>query len=226
MLDGASNETEYRLNEQRMKFDLSTDDGKVRYIEAVSFILASLAPAERYVYTSRVAEETGVAREAIESQIRRAARRQRNRRERADFTELNRELVKQDPSGGHVSGKVLRAEETILASLLRNPDYLTKIGDRLEAADFSTAFGQKAYTVIAGRIREGKGVESFILSQYFDPDEMGQLARIQNAGIPLSGTLTELEDCIRVLKASEEKKASASGGEITDEELRELFSKK
>lgn len=226
MLDGASNETEYRLNEQRMKFDLSTDDGKVRYIEAVSFILASLAPAERYVYTSRVAEETGVAREAIESQIQRAARRQRNRRERADFTELNRELVKQDPSGGHVSGKVLRAEETILASLLRNPDYLSKIGDRLEAADFSTAFGQKAYTVIAGRIREGKGVESFILSQYFDPDEMGQLARIQNAGIPLSGTLSELEDCIRVLKASEDKKASASGGEITDEELRELFSKK
>ena len=125
-----------------------------------------------------------------------------------------------------MSGKVLRAEETILASLLRNPDELAKIGDRLEASDFSTAVGQKAFTVIAGRIREGKGVESFILSQYFDPDEMGQLARIQNAGIPLSGTLSEIEDCIRVLKDAENRKTSASGGEITDEELRELFSKK
>ena len=55
---------------------------------------------------------------------------------------------------------------------------------------------------------------------------MGQLARIQNAGIPLSGTLSEIEDCIRVLKDAENRKTSASGGEITDEELRELFSKK
>ena len=57
-------------------------------------------------------------------------------------------------------------------------------------------------------------------------EEMGQLARIQNAGIPLSGTFSEIEDCIRVLKTAEEKKAFAPGGEITDEELRELFSKK
>ena len=112
------------------------------------------------------------------------------------------------------------------ATAAEKDDYLSKIGDRLEAKDLSTAFGQKAYTVIADRIREGKGVESYILSQYFDPEEMGQLARIQNAGIPLSGTFSEIEDCIRVLKTSEEKKTSASGGEITDEELRELFSKK
>lgn len=224
MLDGASNETEYRLKEQQMRFDLTTDDGKVRYIEAASFILAALAPAERYVYTSRVAEETGVSREAIESQVARAVRRKRNRREQADFTELTRSLAQQDPSRGSVSQKVLHAEETILASLLRNPDYLKKIGDRLEAEDFSTEFGQKAYSIISGRIQEGKGVESYILSQYFDPAEMGQLARIQHAGVPFSGTLSELEDCIAVLKHRDDHKASG-GGDITDEELRELFSK-
>lgn len=224
MLDGASNETEYRLKEQQMRFDLTTDDGKVRYIEAASFILAALAPAERYVYTSRVAEETGVSREAVESQVARAVRRKRNRREQADFTELTRSLAQQDPSRGSVSQKVLHAEETILASLLRNPDYLKKIGDRLEAEDFSTEFGQKAYSIISGRIQEGKGVESYILSQYFDPAEMGQLARIQHAGVPFSGTLSELEDCIAVLKHRDDHKASG-GGDITDEELRELFSK-
>ncbi len=226
MLNGASNETEFRLGEQRMKFDLSTDDGKVRYIEAVSAILASLAPAERYVYTSRVAEETGVSREVIDTQIQRAAKRRRNRRERADFSELNRELVKQDPSSGSVSGKVIRAEETILASLLRNPDYLKKIGNQLEAKDFSTAFGQKAFAVIAERLGEGKGIETYVLSQYFTPDEMSQLSRIQNAGIPLSGTFSEIEDCIRVLKSAEDRKAPTGAGEITDEELRDLFSKK
>ncbi|MBQ8062576.1 MAG: DNA primase [Clostridia bacterium] len=224
MLDGASNETEYRLKEQQVKFDLTTDDGKVRYIEAASFILAALAPAERYVYTSRVAEETGVSREAVESQVARAVRRKRNRREQADFTELTRSLVQQDPSHGAVSQKVLHAEETILASLLKNPDYLKKIGERLEAEDFSTEFGRKAYSIIAGRLREGKGAESFILSQYFDPEEMGQLARIQNAGVPFSGTLSELEDCIAVLKHREDRKASG-GEDISDEELRGLFSK-
>ncbi|MBQ8470180.1 MAG: hypothetical protein IJ547_06290, partial [Clostridia bacterium] len=151
-------------------------------------------------------------------------RRKRNRREQADFTELTRRLVQQDPSHGAVSQKVLHAEETILASLLKNPDYLKKIGERLEAEDFSTEFGRKAYSIIAGRLREGKGAESFILSQYFDPEEMGQLARIQNAGVPFSGTLSELEDCIAVLKHREDRKASG-GEDISDEELRGLFSK-
>ncbi len=226
MLEGASNETEYRLNEQRMRFDLATDDGKVRYIEAAAYVLAALEPAERYVYTSRVAEETGVAREAIESQIDRAVRRQRRRREQADFTELNRSLGKQGASGGTVPMKTVRAEETILASLLRNPDYLKKLESRLAASDFRTAFGQKAYALISERLGAGKSVEPYVLSQYFDPEEMGQLARIQNAGVPFSGTFAELEDCIRVLKAAGEETAPKAGGEISDEELRELFSKK
>lgn len=226
MLEGAANETEFRLSEQRRIYDLSSDDGKVRYIEAVSHILASLAPAERYVYTSRVADETGVAREVIETQIQRTAKRQRNRQARANFSELNREVVKYDPTGGSVSGKVLRAEETILASLLRNPDYLAKIGDRLEADDFATEFGKKAYRVISDRIGEGKGIESYVLSQYFSPEEMGELSRIQNAGIPLSGTLSEIGDCIHVLKKATEEKTPADGGEISDQELRDLFSKK
>lgn len=224
LLEGASNETEYRLNEQKMKFDLATDDGKVRYIEAASYILATLAPAERYVYTSRVAEETGVAREAVESQIRRAVQRQRRRREQADFTELNKDLVQRNSSGKTVRQKVVRAEETILASLLKNPDYLSKMDGSLQPDDFQTDFGRRAFAVISDRIREGKGAESYLLSQYFDPEEMGQLSRIQNAGVPMSGTYAEVEDCIRVLKAAGEE--SPSGEAITDEELRELFSKK
>ena len=226
MLEGASNETEYRLNEQRVKFDLATDDGKVRYIESAAFVLAPLAPAERYVYTSRVAEETGVSREAVESQIARAARRQRRRREQADFTELNKDLAKRDASGRAVRQKVVRAEETILASLMRNPDYLSKMEGTLTADDFRTDFGRKAFTVLTDRIREGKGAETYLLSQYFDPEEMGQLSRLQNAGMPMSGTLEEVEDCIRVLKAEADDGDRSVREEITDEELRELFSKK
>ncbi|MBO4383189.1 MAG: DNA primase [Clostridia bacterium] len=226
MLDGASNETEYRLNEQRMRFDLATDDGKVRYIEAASFVLAALAPAERYVYTSRVAEETGVAREAIDEQIARAVKRQRRRRERADFTELNRSLGNGSASGSRIPAKAIRAEETILASLLRSPDYVKRLEPLLSDSDFLTDFGRKAYGIIAGRLGEGKSVEPYVLSQYFDPEEMGTLARIQNAGAPLSGTFQEVEDCIRVLKQAGEEASAQSGGEISDEELRELFSKK
>ncbi|MBP5272179.1 MAG: DNA primase [Clostridia bacterium] len=226
MLDGACNETEFKLNEQKVKFDLSTDDGRVRYIEAAAFILATLAPAERYVYTSRVAEETGVSREVVEAQVDRAVKRQRRRREQANFTELSRSLENRDASGRRVSQKVIRAEETILASILRNPDYLEKLSGSLEASDFSTDFGQKAYAVISERIGEGKGAESYLLSQYFDPEEMAKLSRIQNAGMPLSGTLSEVTDCIRVLKQAKEAALAAAGGEITDEELRKLFSKK
>ncbi len=225
MLDGACNETEFKLNEQKVRFDLSTDDGKVRYIEAAAFVLATLAPAERYVYTSRVAEETDVSREVVEAQVARAVKRQRKRREQADFTELSRGLDSRDASGRRVSQKVLRAEETILASLLRNPDYFEKLSGTLEASDFSTDFGQKAYAVLSERLGEGKGAESYLLSQYFDPEEMGKLSRIQNAGMPLSGTLSEVKDCVRVLKQAKDAALRQDGGEISDEELRKLFSK-
>ncbi|MBO7690556.1 MAG: DNA primase, partial [Clostridia bacterium] len=225
MLDGACNETEFKLNEQKVRFDLSTDDGKVRYIEAAAFVLATLAPAERYVYTSRVAEETDVSREVVEAQVARAVKRQRKRREQADFTELSRGLDSRDASGRRVSQKVLRAEETILASLQRNPDYFEKLSGTLEASDFSTDFGQKAYAVLSERLGEGTGAESYLLSQYFDPEEMGKLSRIQNAGMPLSGTLSEVKDCVRVLKQAKDAALRQDGGEISDEELRKLFSK-
>ncbi|MBP5459492.1 MAG: hypothetical protein J6Y62_04975, partial [Clostridia bacterium] len=161
----------------------------------------------------------------VEAQVARAVKRQRKRREQADFTELSRGLDSRDASGRRVSQKVLRAEETILASLLRNPDYFEKLSGTLEASDFSTDFGQKAYAVLSERLGEGKGAESYLLSQYFDPEEMGKLSRIQNAGMPLSGTLSEVKDCVRVLKQAKDAALRQDGGEISDEELRKLFSK-
>ena len=55
------------------KYDLATDDGRLGYLNDAVTILAGVRNAvERELYLSRVAQSTGVAREPIAEQIKKA----------------------------------------------------------------------------------------------------------------------------------------------------------
>ena len=61
IIDGAANDTEYRLLKARQGIDLATDDGKVKYLSVAAEILAEIgSPVEVDVYASRLAHELGV----------------------------------------------------------------------------------------------------------------------------------------------------------------------
>ena len=186
IINGAANDTEYRLLRARQGIDLSTDDGKVKYLSAATEVLAGIpSPVEVDVYASRLANELGVDKLAIESQVkynkREGLRKRRMAQREQDQKRLliNGQNTKNPERSQHL--RAAKAEETLIASLMRNPDFYNKLKDELSADYFVTALNRRIFSVILSRLDEGGNTEPYFLSSEFTPDEMDEVERILRA---------------------------------------------
>lgn len=227
IINGAANDTEYRLLRARQGIDLSTDDGKVKYLSAATEVLAGIpSPVEVDVYASRLANELGVDKLAIESQVkykREGLRKRRMAQREQDQKRLliNGQNTKNPERSQHL--RAAKAEETLIASLMRNPDFYNKLKDELSADYFVTAFNRRIFSVILSRLDEGGNTEPYFLSSEFTPDEMDEVERIFRSAAQLSNTVDECADCIKMLKEEKNKPESIKASELSDDDFAKLF---
>lgn len=227
IINGAANDTEYRLLRARQGIDLSTDDGKVKYLSAATEVLAGIpSPVEVDVYASRLANELGVDKLAIESQVkykREGLRKRRMAQREQDQKRLliNGQNTKNPERSQHL--RAAKAEETLIASLMRNPDFYNKLKDELSADYFVTALNRRIFSVILSRLDEGGNTEPYFLSSEFTPDEMDEVERIFRSAAQLSNTVEECADCIKILKEEKNKPESIKASELSDDDFAKLF---
>lgn len=227
IINGAANDTEYRLLRARQGIDLSTDDGKVKYLSAATEVLAGIpSPVEVDVYASRLANELGVDKLAIESQVkykREGLRKRRMAQREQDQKRLliNGQNTKNPERSQHL--RAAKAEETLIASLMRNPDFYNKLRDELSADYFVTALNRRIFSVILSRLDEGGNTEPYFLSSEFTPDEMDEVERIFRSAAQLSNTVEECVDCIKILKEEKNKPESIKASELSDDDFAKLF---
>ena len=227
IINGAANDTEYRLLRARQGIDLSTDDGKVKYLSAATEVLAGIpSPVEVDVYASRLANELGVDKLAIESQVkykREGLRKRRMAQREQDQKRLliNGQNTKNPERSQHL--RAAKAEETLIASLMRNPDFYNKLKDELSADYFVTALNRRIFSVILSRLDEGGNTEPYFLSSEFTPDEMDEVERIFRSAAQLSNTVEECVDCIKILKEEKNKPESIKASDLSDDDFAKLF---
>ena len=227
IIDGAANDTEYRLLKARQGIDLATDDGKVKYLSAAAEILAEIgSPVEVDVYASRLAHELGVDKLAIQSQVkykREGLKKRRAVKREQEQTRLliNGQNTKNPERAQHL--RAAKAEETLIASLMRNPDFYNKLKDGLSADYFVTALNRRIFSVVLSRLEEGGNTEPYFLSSEFTPDEMDEVERIFRSAAQLSNTVDECADCIKILKEEKNKPETVKASELSDEDFAKLF---
>lgn len=227
IIDGAANDTEYRLLKARQGINLATDDGKVKYLSAAAEILAEIgSPVEVDVYASRLAHELGVDKLAIQSQVkykREGLKKRRAVKREQEQTRLliNGQNTKNPERAQHL--RAAKAEETLIASLMRNPDFYNKLKDGLSADYFVTALNRRIFSVVLSRLEEGGNTEPYFLSSEFTPDEMDEVERIFRSAAQLSNTVDECADCIKILKEEKNKPETVKASELSDEDFAKLF---
>lgn len=227
IIDGAANDTEYRLLKARQGIDLATDDGKVKYLSVAAEILAEIgSPVEVDVYASRLAHELGVDKLAIQSQVkykREGLKKRRAVKREQEQTRLliNGQNTKNPERAQHL--RAANAEETLIASLMRNPDFYNKLKDGLSADYFVTALNRRIFSVVLSRLEEGGNTEPYFLSSEFTPDEMDEVERIFRSAAQLSNTVDECADCIKILKEEKNKPETVKASELSDEDFAKLF---
>lgn len=229
LLSEAANKTEYRLLEERAKYNLSTDDGKLRFLMSAAQILASCGSIEQDIYANRLSNELGVGVDSIKAQIKASASKLRRAEEARRRDETQKMLTKscEDKNNPERAGNIRAAiaEETLIASFMRNPDFYNKLKDKVSAEIFVTSFNRRVFECLAEGLDGGFEPSLSLFSASFTPSEMDSIARISLKKETLGNTLSECEDCIRALKECSESTA-VDAAAVSDEEFLKLFKKK
>lgn len=229
LLKEAANKTEYKLLEERKKFDIDTDDGKLRFLTSAAQILAGCGSIEQDIYATRLANELGVGVESIKAQIKTAGM-QFKRLEKAKARQKADEMLEksfEDKNNPERSKNIraARAEETLIASFMRNPDFYYKLKDKISPQNFVTSFNRRVMECLIRILESGSEPELSEFSSEFTPEEMDSVTRIFHLSENLGNTLKECEDCIGVLTEKSAAKITDASA-MSDEEFLKLFKKK
>ena len=224
MLEGASNETEFRLLALRRQYNLATTQGKIDFIGGALQILATLPPVEQDLYVSRLSEELGVERQNMKVQLQDLVVRQGNRREKREFNRIVQENMRKtarETMATDASLRKLRAEDRLISLLLRYPD-CSRLCKDFDPQWLTPGFAQRVFTLILQRLENGDGTELMDLRDRLTDDEMGRLSGIIARGGESADAKQEFSDCLQTIRTEQQKKQE-SAAELDDQAFRDLF---
>lgn len=224
MLEGASNETEFRLLALRRQYNLATTQGKIDFIGGALQILATLPPVEQDLYVSRLSEELGVERQNMKVQLQDLVARQGNRREKREFKRIVQENMRKtarETMATDASLRKLRAEDRLISLLLRYPD-CSRLCKDFDPQWLTPGFAQRVFTLILQRLENGDGTELMDLRDRLTDDEMGRLSGIIARGGESADAKQEFSDCLQTIRAEQQKKQENAAG-LDDQAFRDLF---
>ena len=203
LIQESGNDTEYRLSVTRDKYDLSTEDGKKRYLqEAVVQVLAPIRDSiERDVYAGKLAEETGVGKESILASARRAAAIQGKQRKKEEL-KAQGEVVAARTVANPDKKRHMRAalaEEGILCYLFRHQDKIRLLEERLPPEKWVTPWGRRVYALLLGKTNHGEITLSDLAGE-LSPEELSELTRVLAERREVPPTWEDVEEYCRIIQ--------------------------
>ena len=211
LLNGSSNQVEYRLEVIQNKYDLSADDQRAAFLQEAAAMIATLpSPVEREIYGNRAAAAAGVSGETMAAEVAKtrasAARKAHRQEEREAMTPANHFQPKERELR-YNNVRSARAEEGVIRLLLLDPALYPKAG-ALTEEKFSSPFLFKVYRLLTERWRAGETPRIPLLTGDLSRDEMSRLVQLANQ--PETGQNTEkaLKDYIEIMEAEWAKRRS------------------
>lgn len=225
LLEKSEEQVDYRLGTVRAKHDLTRDEEKVAYLKEATELLATLpGSVERQVYGSRVAEEAGVAQDAVIGEIERRRKAMLSRSRKSEERELQRAEKSFQPEA-----KSLRyndpgsaaAEEGIVRLLYLEPALLGPFREELpEEGSFSSPALGKIFSALRRRIDEGQSLSVGALAPELTAEEMDLFVRLLQKPEKLSKGEEILRDYLRRFRELRERKAPEEDLNALSEMLR------
>ena len=215
LLEESSNRVEYQLKAIAKKFDMTSDEERVKFIQEAAELICSLTSAvQREVYGTRAAEAASISYEAMRMEVDKAFKRRVNRekkkQEKIDLAPAQAALPK-SRSIRYDNIKSAIAEENILAMVLRDPSLMNETR-QLSSVCFSVPLLGKVYEQL--RLRYAQGLELSVASlEDLEPEEMSHITGIaQRQTGPASPEA--LADCVRTVQTEHQR-----AGVSTDDDL-------
>ena len=231
LIDGAANDIEFAIVRLRGQYDLQTSDGKMKFLEKTAEILAALpSRISQEIYASRLSEELGVSKQSIMIRIEQLARKKQTSEKKQYFTNIQQQAMSantKEALAGGTNIKSVKAEQMLIAALMKNPEFYERMKDSISADDFSVPEHIRLFEAITEKITECRSLELTLFSQELTAEQMNLLVKICKQNEGLSFSLTVCADCVGVMREEKTKKQQLPSIEsLSDEEFAALFKNK
>ena len=231
LLDGSSSAAEYAIARLGERHDLTTDEGKVRFLGELANLIAGLPnPVERDIYISRWAGELGVSAEAFRQQVQSQWRKKRTAEQKKQQTADLRpapqevEINRKDPQRARNMSAAL-AEDKLIAALLKNNDFYGFIRERIGPEDFVTDSNRTIFAELCRRLEENRPVSLTAFSEVLDEALMTRLSWLIADNDSLRFDREQVEDYIRRIQSSRMKKSSEEVSQMSPDKLDDYIKK-
>ena len=204
LLESGGNDVEYRLAGVRKKYDLTTEDGRARYLkEAAETVLCKLRDRmERDIYAGKLSQETGVGKDSILDTVDRLARRE-SYQEKKKLVRSQQEVVAVKQAANPEKKRHMRAalaEEGILCYLFLHQDRAEDLQRRLPPEKLITAYNRRLYTVLLGKTIHGETTLGDLAGE-LTQEELSELTRILAQRREAPPTRADAEEYLRILQS-------------------------
>ena len=206
LLQGAVSDMEYKLLTAAGDIDTSSDDGRLRYISAAAEIVAqSDDMITRDIYIGRLSEKYGISRTALTAKIDEIRKRNAKSKKKKEISDIIRPKISKDDINPErqKSVKATAAEETLIAVLLKNPDFYVTAKEQLPPEKMVTSLNRRIYETIISVLESGRNLDVSVFAQTLLPAELGYLISLQNSEKADKNPEIVLKDCIRVILEEE-----------------------
>ncbi len=225
MLDGATNEIEYKILKLRNKYNLNTTQGKSDFANEVIKILKGVNPIEKDLYLSRISEELGIEKRSLEAQFDNYVSRTSYSDRRRQFNKIISDNLKSNAKISYdndATTKKIKAEERLIYLLTNYPDCY-KISCDFNSDLMSGGFYKKCYDLIISKISSGEDADLINFGDSLTMDESAKLSGIMARSTESANPKVEYADCVKIIKDEYEKSNKKSPSGLSDDEFRKMF---
>ena len=228
MLENSSNEVEFAIMKLRRDFNLQTTQGKSQFAGEAVKILANATPIEQDLYLSRLADELGIEKRALQAQLVEYSTRMAKGRKKREYNKIiddDLRKTRKESFEADTSTVSLKAQARVIGLLMTYPDCYSLCKD-LSSDEFTAGFYKKAYETVSQRIRDNLSLELIMFNEVFTDEEMGKFTRLVSVSQNSSNPKKEFTDCINVIDNEYKKQNSKSTSEMNDDDFRNFFNQK
>ena len=233
LLEGAVSDMEYKLLTAVKDINLDNEDGRLKYLAAAAEIIAASDDImTRDIYIGRLSEKYGVSRTALNARIEELRKRNRRQKQKKEISDIIRPKFTKDDINPErrKSVKGTAAEETLIAVLMKNPDFYKIAAEKLPPEKMLTSLNRRIYETILSVLERGGTLDISAFAEKLLPAEIGYLVSLQNSEKAGKNPEIVLKDCIGVILEEDMLLKSAETAENSVEEwaagLQNLIDKK
>jgi len=218
LLEQSENHIEYRLMTIKNNADLSTDEGRLKYIAAATELLSELTSRpEREIYGANVAQIAGVSPESVENEVTKMLKTKRAQQRKQFDKQVTRPTVALQPSDRtlrYTNEYSAAAEEGVIRCLMRDTALL-KVCEEMgfDRAEFTSPFLAKVLEILARRAHAGSDTQAAMILSELPSQEASQLTVILQKPEATPRGEESIRDYIQKIRAEKYK------SEVPDENL-------